>query len=205
MALEELTVKQAKVLRFIERRLEQGDPPSQREIADHFGLAQNAAYQLLGYLRRKGYLVETGGHRGLRLSDEYLQQCRHAGGLPVVGRVAAGTGILAQENIEEYIDPQDLFDRREGAFFLRVVGDSMIDEGIMEGDFVVVQPADEVANGDIAVVMIDDEATVKRVYLQGDRIKLKPANRAAGYKTRTLRISDGVSIAGKVTGCFRRM
>lgn len=205
MAMEELTSKQEKVLRFIEQRLQQDRPPSQREIADHFRLAQNAVYQLVGYLRRKGYVVNAGGHRGLRLSEEYLEQCRRDEGLPLVGRVAAGTPILAQENIEEYIDPQELFDQRDGAFFLRVVGDSMIDEGIMEGDFVVVQPADEVANGDIAVVLIEDEATVKRVYVQGDRIKLKPANRAAGYKTRTVRTRHGVSIVGKVIGCFRRI
>ena len=205
MAMEELTAKQGQVLRFIERRLEEGEPPSQREIADHFGLAQNAVYQLVGYLRQKGYVVNTAGHRGLRLTDEYTQQNQGAEGLPVVGRVAAGTPILAEENIEEYIDPKELFERRDGAFFLRVVGDSMIDEGIMEGDYVVVQPADEVANGEIAVVLIEDEATVKRVYVQGDRIKLKPANQAAGYKTRTVKRSEGASIVGKVTGCFRRI
>lgn len=205
MAMAELTGKQGQVLRFIEERLRGGETPSQREIAEHFGLAQNAVYQLVGYLRRKGYVGNTAGHRQLRLSDEYSQQCSGAEGLPVVGRVAAGAGILAEENIEEYIDPKEMFGRGDGAFLLRVRGDSMIDEGIMEGDFVIVQPADEVANGDIAVVAIGDEATVKRVYVYGDRIKLQPANKAAGYKTRTVRERDGVSIVGKVTGCFRRM
>ena len=205
MAMAALTEKQAQVLRFIEQRLRVGEPPSQREIADHFGLAQNAVHQLLGYLRRKGYVVNTAGHRRLRLSDEYLQNGDRAEGLPVVGRVAAGMPILAEENIEEYIDPKEVFNRGDGAFFLRVVGDSMIDEGIMEGDFVAVQPGDEVANGEIAVVLIEDEATVKRVYVQGDRIKLQPANRAAGYKMRTVQQRDGVSIVGKVIGCFRRM
>ena len=77
--MEPLTVKQRQVLEFVEGRLGEERPPSQREIADHFGLVQNAAYQLVGYLRKKGYLVDAGGHRGLRLSPEYLQERRGQG------------------------------------------------------------------------------------------------------------------------------
>ena len=89
--MEPLTEKQLKVLRFIEKRLKDGRPPSQKEVAEHFSLVQNAAYQLISYLRNKGYLVNLDGHRGLRLSKEYLEKKKQADGIPIVGRVAAGS------------------------------------------------------------------------------------------------------------------
>jgi repressor LexA len=202
--MEPLTAKQRQVLEFVAGRLGEGTPPSQREIADHFGLVQNAAYQLVGYLKKKGYLVDAGGHRGLRLSPEYLEQRRESEGLPIIGRVAAGTPILAQENIEGYLNVEKLFGRGEGTFLLRVAGDSMIDEGIMDGDLVVVKAGPTIEDGQIGIVLLDDEATVKRVFIQKDRIALKPANRRAGYKTRFIRQFDkDVRIVGKVIGCIR--
>ena len=202
--MEPLTPKQQQVLEFIARRLGENAPPSQREIADHFGLAQNAAYQLVGYLRKKGYLVDAGGHRGLRLSEEYLEQVQEKEGLPIVGRVAAGTPILAEENIEGYVSVERLFGRPRGTFLLRVAGDSMVDEGIMDGDYVVVKAGPTIADGQIGIVLLDDEATVKRVFIRKDRIALKPANRRAGYKTRYIRQFDkNIRIIGKVIGCVR--
>jgi repressor LexA len=225
--MEPLTEKQQKVFRFVEKRLEGNRPPSQREVAEHLGLAQNAAYQLISYLKKKGYLVDLGGHRGLRLSKEYLEKKRQADGVPIVGRVAAGEPILAEENIEGYIDLKDLFGRSNplprlasgdaGArnrFILKVVGDSMADEGIMDGDYVVIQPSQKIENGQIGVVLLDDEATVKRIHLvpakrgpfQRGRIALEPANKAAGYKTKYIRRGDkDVRIIGKVIGCFRML
>ncbi len=202
--MEPLTEKQQRVLEFVEGRLGANDPPSQREIADHFGLAQNAVYQLVNYLRKKGYLVDSGGHRGLRLSEEYLQERRDTEGLPLIGRVAAGTPILAEENIEGYVDVGELFGRRKGMFLLRVAGDSMVDEGIMDGDYVVVKAGPAIENGQIGIVLLDDEATVKRVSIGKDRIALKPANRRAGYKTRYIkRFDKDIRIVGKVVGCIR--
>lgn len=202
--MEPLTEKQQKVLRFIEGRLRNSNAPSQREIAKHFGLAQNAVYQLVGYLRKKGYLVDLGGHRGLRLSKEYLSKKAGSAGIPVVGRVAAGEPILAQENIEGYMNLDELFGRSRDTFILKVVGDSMVDEGIMDGDFVVVKPASTIENGQIGVVLLDDEATVKRIYIQRGRISLKSANKAAGYRTRYIKRGDKtVRIIGKVMGCFK--
>jgi repressor LexA len=203
--MEPLTVKQQRVLEFIAGRLGEGRPPSQREIADHFGLVQNAAYQLVGYLKKKGYLVEAGGHRGLRLSPEYQQQQRvPEEGLPIIGRVAAGTPILAQENIEGYLSVEKLFGQGAGTFLLRVAGDSMVDEGIMDGDLVVVKASATIEEGQIGIVLLDDEATVKRVFFQKDRIALKPANRRAGYRTRYIRQFDkDVRILGQVVGCIR--
>ncbi|MCL5281680.1 MAG: transcriptional repressor LexA [Planctomycetes bacterium] len=202
--MEPLTPKQKQVLEFITARLDEGLPPSQQEMADHFGLVQNAAYQLVSYLRKKGYVIDTGGHRGLRLSPEYLAQRRETEGLPILGRVAAGTPILAEENIEGYMSVEKLFGRREGTFLLRVRGDSMVDEGIMDGDLVVVQGGSTIADGQIGIVLLDDEATVKRVSIQKDRIALKPANHKAGYKTRYIkRFDKNVRILGKVVGCVR--
>ena len=202
--MEPLTTKQRQVLEFVAGRLEENRPPSQREIADHFGLVQNAAYQLVSYLRKKGYVFDAGGHRGLRLTPEYLAQRRETEGLPILGRVAAGTPILAEENIEGYVSVEKLFARREGTFLLRVAGDSMVDEGIMNGDLVVVQAGSTLENGQIGIVLLDEEATVKRVFMQKDRIALKPANHKAGYKTRYIkRFDKNVRILGKVVGCIR--
>jgi len=202
--MEPLTGRQQKVLRFIEERLRNSNPPSQREIARHFGLAQNAVYQLAGYLKKKGYLVDLGSHRGLRLSKEYLSKKGGAAGIPVVGRVAAGEPILAEENIEGYMNFEELFGRSKDTFILKVVGDSMTDEGIMDGDFVVVKPTATIENGQIGVALLDDEATVKRIYIQRGRIALKSANKAAGYRTRYVKRGDkAVRIIGKVMGCFK--
>ena len=202
--MEPLTEKQQKILRFIENQLRDNNPPSQQEIARHFGLAQNAIYQLVTYLKKKGFLVDLGAHRGLRLSKAYLDKKTGTKGIPIVGRVAAGEPILAEENIEGYVDLKELFSPSENAFILKVTGDSMVDEGIMDGDFVVVEPTSAVENGQIAVVLLDDEATVKRVYIQRNRIALKSANQAAGYKTRYAKRGDkNVRIIGRVTGCFK--
>jgi repressor LexA len=202
--MKPLTEKQQKVLGFIEGRLRDNNPPSQREIARHFGLAQNAIYQLVNYLKKKGYLIDSGGHRGLRLSEEYLQNIRQPEGFPLVGRVAAGEPILAEENVEGYINIEKLFTKSKGLFLLKVSGDSMVDEGIMDGDYVAVKPTSTIENGQIGVVLLDDEATIKRIYIQSNRIALKSANRAAGYKTRYIkRAEQNARIIGKVTGCFR--
>jgi repressor LexA len=202
--MEQLTEKQQRILKFIEDRLKNNSPPTQREIASHFGLAQNAVYQLVGYLKKKGYLENTTGHRGLKLSKAYLDKIRQTEGIPLVGKVAAGEPILAEQNIEGYIDLKKLFNPSDGSFLLKVVGDSMVDEGIMEGDYVMVIPTPTIENGQIGVVLLDDEATVKRIYVQKDKIALKPANQAVGYKTRYVKRGDKtIRIIGKVTGCFK--
>ena len=204
--MEPLTEKQQKVLKYIENRLEKNDPPSQREVARHFHLAQNAVFQLITYLRKKGYLEASSGHRGLRLSKEYLEKVNKPKGLPLVGTVAAGRPILAEENIERFLDPGEIFEPTARTFILKITGDSMVDVGIMDGDFVVVEPASEIGNGQIGVVLVNDEATVKKVYVRRKDIALEPANRAAGYKTMYIKKGgDNIRIVGKVTGCFRKL
>ena len=204
--MEPLTEKQQKIFKFIEGRLRDGTPPSQREIAEYFGLAQNSAYQVIGYLKKKGYLSDSGGHRGLRLSTEYVKAVQQKQGIPIVGQVAAGEPILAEQNIEDYVDIRRLLGLSDDVFLLRVRGDSMADVGIMDGDYVAVKPASTVENGQIAVVLLDDEATVKKVYVQKNRIALKPANQAAGYKTQYVKRTDkDIRIIGKVIGCLRTL
>jgi repressor LexA len=121
-------------------------------------------------------------------------------GLPLVGQVAAGAPILAEENIEEYLEVPNVIGGESGDYILRVKGDSMCDAGILEGDYVVVRPADDAANGEIVVAMIDDEATVKAFYREKDRVRLQPANKA--YKP--IRSRD-VRLLGRVVGVFRRL
>ncbi len=204
--MESLTGKQQKVLSYIEGRLRRNDPPSQREISRHFGMAQNAAYQLVSYLKKKGYLTNCGGHRGLRLSKAYIDRTKQCEGVPVIGRVAAGTPILAEENIEGYVDLRGLFGKADDVFVLKVAGDSMSEAGIMDGDFVVVRGGAQIGNGRIGVAMVNDEATVKRIHIRRNRIALEPANRAGEYKTMQFKKDDeSVRIIGEVTGCFRKI
>ena len=204
--MEPLTEKQQKVFRYIAGRLRKGSPPSQREVARHFGLAQNAVCQFISYLKNKDYLTDSGGHRALKLTKAYLDTTRQPEGIPIVGRVAAGAPILAEENIEGYVNQAWLFGSKDGAFILKVAGDSMVDVGILDGDYVIVEPCSEIANGQIGVVLVNDEATVKHVYFQRNMIVLEPANKSAGYKTMYIKKDSGnVRVIGKVTGCFRKM
>lgn len=199
-SMKPLTQKQHQILAFIEDKLAENNPPSQREIGGHFGLSQNAVYQLIGYLKKKGYLIDSGRHRGLRLSQNYLNQITQSEGIPVIGRVAAGQPILAVQNIDGFITPNDLIKPSKDAFFLKVRGDSMVDAGILDGDLVLVRPG-SVENGQIGVVMIDDEATVKKLYFHKDHIALEPANKK--YKTKIINRDEKVRIIGKVINCFR--
>jgi len=204
--MEPLTEKQKQVLQFIEDRLSAEKPPSQREMARHFGLSRNAICQFLDYLKKKDYLEDMGGHRGLRLSKEYLRIKKETEGIPIAGRVAAGEPILAQENIDRHANLKELLGLPEDAFLLKVTGDSMIDEGIMDGDYVAVRPSKTIENGKIAVVLLDDETTVKRMYIQRGRITLQPANKAAGYKNKYVkRGSRRVQVIGRVIGCIRKI
>lgn len=155
--MKELTARQAEVLDLVRSHVnETGYPPTRAEIARVLGFkSPNAAEEHLKALARKGALeVVPGTSRGLRLpADE---------GLPVVGRVAAGSPLLAQEHIEEMCRiPPDLF-RPAADFLLRVEGDSMMDAGILDGDLLAVRKTPEATNGAIVVARIDDDVTVKR-------------------------------------------
>jgi repressor LexA len=171
--VETLTPRQAQVLELIRRHItDTGYPPTRADIARRLGFrSPNAAEEHLKALARKGAIeMIPGTSRGIRLPEPP--------GLPVVGRVAAGNPILAQQNIEDHIDiPAGLF-RPRADFLLRVRGDSMRDVGILDGDLLAVHRTPEAANGQIVVARVDDEVTVKRLQRtrQRHRILLLPEN-----------------------------
>jgi repressor LexA len=168
--MSNLTARQNQILELIRRRLaESGSPPTRAEIARELGFrSPNAAEAHLKALARKGVIeLVPGASRGIRLVDE---------GLPVVGRVAAGQPILAEQQIENHyqVDPR-LFQPRAD-YLLRVRGESMREAGILDGDLLVVHRSPEAANGQIVVARLEDEVTVKRFQRRGQRVRLLPAN-----------------------------
>ena len=194
-----LTARQAEVLDLVRSHItETGYPPTRADIARELGFrSANAAEEHLKALARKGALeIVPGTSRGIRLPvDE---------GLPVVGRVAAGSPILAQEHIEETCNvPPDMF-RPAADFLLRVEGDSMVDAGILDGDLLAVHKTPEAANGAIVVARIDDDVTVKRLRRKSrTRVVLEAENEAYDPIEVDLRNHDLV-IEGLSVGVIRR-
>ena len=180
----DLTPRQRDVLEVIERALARdGYPPTRAEIAQALGFrSANAAQEHLQALQRKGLIAIDGSHRGIRLLRAARSKRAEPGSegldLPLVGRVAAGTPILATEHVETVYrcDPA-LFSARPD-FLLAVRGDSMRDAGVLDGDLVAVRIAREARNGQMVVARIDDEATVKTYERRGTRVRLLPANPA---------------------------
>ena len=166
-----LTPRQREILDFIRNTLEKfGAPPTRAEIANAFGFAShNAAEEHLKALARKGIIVlEPGSARGIRLVEQL--------GLPLVGSVAAGSPILAVENVQRrYLLDASLFKPRAD-FLLRVRGLSMINAGILDGDLLAVHRSSEARNGQIVVARLDDEVTVKRFRQQGQIVELIAEN-----------------------------
>ena len=202
----ELTSTQEKVFNFLRDFLDKrGFPPTLREIASHFGLkGPKGPQKTLHILERKGYIRKTPGvSRAIEIMGVSIPKGRTLS-LPIVGRVTAGEPILAIENIEGHIN----FDRNlvssEDVFLLRVQGDSMIEAHIQDGDFALVKPQKDAENGEIVVALIDDEATVKRIFKKRDLIHLEPAN----PNMEPIVIKKGekkVTIVGKVIGIFRKI
>jgi len=198
----ELTRAQKRVFDFILRHIRQrGYPPTVREVARAFGYRSPlAAKQHIDALVKKGYLRrDSGVSRGLSLAMPLLNAATLS--LPVVGTIRAGSPILATENIEEYITlSRELFPLEEG-FGLRVVGDSMKDAGILEGDIVIVRPGVEPTQGDIVVALVGDEATVKRLLIEDGYVVLKPEH----PEMSPMRFEPSeVRIIGRVVGLIRR-
>ena len=197
---KEPTKKQQAVLEFIKSHIiEKGFPPTVREVAGHFGFASPLSAQLhITALIKKGLLKKTPFKQrsleiiGLKHSEDTK--------VPLLGTVRAGAPILAEENIEHYINiDKDLF-RTEDGFALRVIGDSMIDAGILEGDIALVAPGKEARNRDIVVALIENEATIKRFFLNRSTVTLMPENR----DMEPMKFSaNDVTIIGKVIGIMR--
>jgi repressor LexA len=171
--MEKLTQRQQQVLDVVRQHIDDtGYPPTRADIAATLGFkSANAAEEHLKALARKGAIeIIAGASRGIRLPDEP--------GIPVIGRVAAGSPILAQEHIEDYCDMPPSFFKPAADYFLRVQGDSMIEVGIFDEDLLAVHRTTEVRDGDIVVARIDDEVTVKRLKRGKDKrhLQLLPEN-----------------------------
>lgn len=167
-----LTARQQQILDLIRNHIQAtGYPPTRAEIAGRLGFRSvNAAEQHLKALEKKGIIeIVKGTSRGIRLKEEH-------GGIPVVGDVAAGEPILAQQNIEEYLGFDAAMFSPPADFFLRVRGDSMRDAGILNGDLLAVKSVREARDGAIVVARIDDEVTVKRLRRDRNKVSLLPAN-----------------------------
>lgn len=202
----EVTRRQAEILDFIRGEIHRkGYPPSVREIGTAVGLSSSstvhshlAALEAKGLIRRdpsKPRALEVLDFRDNERGIDYGQ----VRAVPLVGSVAAGQPILAAENIEQTMTlPAEIAD--EQTFLLRVRGESMIEVGIFDGDFVVVRQQQTAENGDIVVAMIDEEATVKTFYREPDRIRLQPEN-----ATMDPIYSRDVTVLGKVVALFRRL
>ena len=199
---QEIVLK--KIFNFIS---EKKYPPTIRELEAELGLASpRGVTDHLKSLEKKGYIERNSSARSIRLTEKSLnilgQPEEETVSIPLVGRVAAGKPILAEENIEEYISvPRSIFGKRGADFALKVKGDSMIDDHIMDGDNIFVRSQKEAENGDIVVALIDDEAVVKRFYRVGDRIELRSSN--PSYKTMV--INSNLIIQGKVLAVYRRV
>lgn len=198
-----LTDRQQEILTFVRRYTEShGYPPSVREIGQAMGLTSSSTvHSHLGALERKGFLRrDPSKPRALEILRDGQGPQHRVVSLPVVGQVTAGTPILAEQNIEDYLPvPADLANGADG-FVLKVRGDSMIDAGIFDGDLLIVRCQQTAANGDIVVVRLGDEATVKRFFKEGDRVRLQPENQAMAPI-----YARDVAVEGKAVAVLRRL
>ena len=206
---EVLTHRQREILDYLKHMLkEKAYPPTVREIGLAIGLSSSSTVQNhLNTLERKGYIKrDPAKSRAIEMVEKDAPATERYGriiSLPIVGRVAAGTPVLAEQNIEDRLEiAGGLFG--EDSFLLRVTGDSMIDDGILDGDLVAVHPQPEAPNGTVVVARVENpdtgesEATVKRIYRESSGFRLEPANQA--YKP--IKVRD-LAVEGVVVGVLR--
>jgi repressor LexA len=202
--MEQTTERQRRILEVIrEFTAERGYPPSVREIGERVGLSSSSTIHAhLKTLEKHGLISRDPtkpralrsevGPSGSRVPESVV--------MPIIGKVAAGTPITAQENVEaEFVLPAS-FTRASDGFMLRVQGDSMIDAAILDGDLIVVRPQKTANNGEIVVAMLDGEATVKRFYKEDGRVRLQPENQAMAPI-----YSSDVTIVGRVEAVVRKL
>jgi repressor LexA len=198
-----LTKRQREIFDFIRGYSEShGYPPTVRDIGRALGLTSSSTVhahlsnlEKLGLLRR-----DPTKPRAIEVLVDKAKRAIGPGGLPVVGRVAAGQPVLAEENVEEYVEVPPIAGGDEGEFVLNVTGDSMKDAGILDGDHVVVRGVLPPHDGEIVVALVGEEATVKRFFREADHVRLQPENEALEpIRTRE------VTILGRVVGVCRRL
>ena len=201
------TERQQRILEVIRAFMaERGYPPSVREIGERVGLSSSSTIHAhLKALERRG-LIRRDPTKPRAMSEPASGNPPAAKGpesvvMPIIGKVAAGVPITAQENVEgDFVLPSSFVPRVSDAFMLRVQGDSMIDAAILDGDLIVVRPQKVASNGEIVVAMLDGEATVKRFYRESGRVRLQPENQAM----EPIYASD-VEIVGRVEAVVRRL
>jgi len=206
----DLTKRQQEIFDFIRKySAKYGYPPTVRDIGKAVGLASSstvhahlANLEKIGLLRR-----DPSKPRAIELLDRAVENAVESvrgivrpEGLPVLGSVAAGQPMLAEENIEEYVPIPDIAGGRDGEYLLRIRGESMKDAGIIEGDHVVVHPQETARDGDIVVALLGEEATVKRYFKESDHVRLQPEN-----ETMEAIRSKEVKVLGKVVGLLRKV
>ena len=200
----DLTKRQQEIFDFIRKySARYGYPPTVRDIGKAVGLASSstvhahlANLEKIGLLRR-----DPSKPRAIELLDRAVESVRgivRSEGLPLVGSVAAGQPMLAEENVEEYVAVPEIAGGEDGEYLLRIRGDSMKDAGILEGDFVVVHSQETAKDGDVVVALLGEEATVKRFFREPDHIRLQPENDAL----EPIR-SKEVKVLGRVVGLLR--
>jgi len=200
----DLTKRQKEIIDFIRKyAAKTGYPPTVREIGKAVGLhssstvhAHLANLEKIGLLRR-----DPSKPRAIELLLEKAKKTVRPGyELPLIGQVAAGEPILAEENIDEYLEIPDVIGGEDGDYILQIRGESMKNAGILEGDYVVVRPSDDAGNGEIVVALIGEEATVKRIYREADHIRLQPENDEMDPI-----LTTEARVLGRVVGVFRKV
>lgn len=203
MGISTVTPRQLEILRFIrDSRSRNGYSPSMQEIGDHLGLTKVTVFEHVGALEKKRLL-----HRGLKhsarslvVSEDFQFEDESPGRLPLVGQIAAGAPIEAVEDRQD-LDLEEMFASRDGTFALRVKGQSMIEDHIQDGDYVICERRTQADNGEIVVALLNQgEATLKRIYREKNRVRLQPAN----SEFRPIYV-DHVEIQGVVVGVIRKM
>lgn len=201
--------KQKKILEFVNRQVqEKGYPPSVREICKAVGFkSTSTVHAYLSTLEEEGLISKDPTKtRALKVIDENSKSLEgyisdhEIENVPIVGKVTAGQPILAVENIEDTFPVPVEFLENSTSFILKVKGDSMVNAGILDGDYVIVKQQNTAANGDIVVALIEDEATVKTFYREKDHVRLQPENDS--YEP--IIVTDNLAVLGKVIALFRK-
>ena len=202
--LPQLTTRQKSIYEFLSTTIrEKGYAPSIPEIGQRFKIASTrGVFDHLKALEKKGYIKRIGKRAIEIVSPSGRSALPEAKEIPIVGRVQAGTPILAEENIEGFFPVASELARGNGTFALKVKGDSMIEDSIVDGDLVIIRQQHTAENGDIVCALIGNEATLKRFYRERNEITLRPANK--NYDP--IVVSEGeFRILGKATGVIRKL
>lgn len=202
--MQTVTPRQLEILRYIrDSRTANGYSPTMQEIGDHLGLTKVTVFEHVGALEKKGLLLRGAKHsaRSLQVSDKFVFTDEDSGAkIPMIGRIAAGSPIEAIEDAET-LDLQAIFAEGGNSFVLEVRGDSMVEDHICDGDYVVCQRRNAARDGETVVALLPDgEATLKRIYREPGRVRLQPAN--ANYEPI---YTQNVNIQGVVIGLIRKM